>query len=98
MATLLDDINAIGTDSAQLAVDQGTVVTAQTALTNAQAVVAADSTTVSAADNTLSQALQTANTLGYVLNADGSASIYAYSASRPGFTITTAQPAASLPG
>ena len=98
MATIAEDISAIGADSTQLATDQGVVVTAQTALTAAQAVVAADTTTVSTADTTLSLALQAAGVPVFTANADGSISIYAYAEVAPGFTITVVQPAGGLPG
>jgi len=96
--TIADDIAAINADSTQLATDQGVVVAAQTALSNAQAVVDADNTTITVADTTLSTALQTAGVPVFVANADGSVSVYAYSASPPGFTITVVQPAGGLPG
>ena len=98
MATIADDIAAISADSTKLATDQGAVVAAQTALANAQAVVADDTTAISAADTTLSSALKTAGNPVFIANADGSVSVYAYSAADPGFTITVAQPAGGLPG
>ena len=88
MAGELAAIQAISADSAKVATDQGAVVTAQAALTAAQAVVANDSTSVTADDTTLSNLLN--NTPGvYVVNPDGTASIYQFSALTPGFTIIT---------
>lgn len=98
MATIADDIAAISADSVKLATDQGDVVSAQTALAAAQAIVDADNTAISAADTTLSTALQAATGPVFVGNADGSVSVYAFSALPPGFTITVAVPAGGLPG
>ena len=91
MATLADDIAAITATSTALATAQGNLVAAQQA-------VDADLSQVTTADTTLATALQTANSPAFVLNADGSVSVYAFSAQPPGFTITTAQPAGNLPG
>ena len=97
MATVLDDINAITADSVQLATDQANVVAAQVVLSAAQATVTADMTTATMADQTLSTALQMVGPV-FVVNADGSASIYQYSALPPGYTIIMAQPASSQNG
>lgn len=98
-STLADLIAAVSAAGTQMATDQGTVLTCQTVLANAQAVVAdADTAALTAADGALSVALQKAGKPGFVINADGSASIYAYTADPPGFTIIQAFPAATLSG
>lgn len=98
MPTIADDIAAITTDSAKLAADQAEVQKATVALAAAQAVVDADNTTITTADKMLSDALKAFGNSVFVANADGSVSIYSFSTSDPGFTITTAQPAGNVPG
>lgn len=87
--SVLAAIQAITTDSAQLATDQGAVTAAQNALAAAQAVVANDTSTVTAADNDLSTALQGTPGAATVDTTNNVVTIYQWSSATPGYTITT---------
>jgi hypothetical protein len=89
---VLADIQAISSDSAQLATDQASLADLTTKVAAAQAAIAADQTASNGADGQLSTDLQ-ASGPAFVLNADGSASVYEFASVPPGYTITVATPA-----
>jgi hypothetical protein len=89
---ILVDIQAISTDSAQLATDTAALAALQTSIDADTAAIAADTATVATANQTLSTDLQTSGPV-FVTNADGSISVYQFSATAPGYTITKAVPA-----
>ena len=92
MGVLLD-IQKISTDSAAAATLLGQLQTAQAAVAAIQSQIDSGNSAVTADDTQLSTDLQALPSPVFVLNPDGSASVYAYSAAPPGFTIVTAQPA-----
>jgi hypothetical protein len=89
---LLADIQAISAASAQLATDTATLAVDQAAVDAAAAAIAADQSGSGAADAQLSTDLQ-ASGPAFVLNADGTANVFAFAATPPGYTITVAKPA-----
>ncbi len=86
---LLADIQALSTASVQLATDTAAVAAAQVSLASLQATVASDTAAGSTADATLSADLKTSGP-AYTVNADGTASFYAFSDMAPGYTIVVA--------
>jgi hypothetical protein len=90
---VLADIAKISSDSTAQATALGALQAAQATETSAQAAYDAFGGTISADDQQLSTDLQALPSPVFVTNADGSISVYSYSASPPGFTILTAQPA-----
>ena len=89
---ILADIQAISTDSASLAMDIAALAALETSIDADTAAIAADTATVATANTQLSTDLQTTGPV-FVVNDDGSVSVYQFSASPPGYTITTAVPA-----
>ena len=89
---VLADIQAISTDSAQLAADQATLSALQAQVDAAQAAIAADTSAATQADATLSADLQVSGPV-FTANLDGSVSVYQFATTPPGYTITKAIPA-----
>jgi len=89
---VLAQIQAISADSTKLATDQGALATLEAQVAAQQAVIAGDTTGVTADNAALSTALQASGPV-FVVNNDGTASVYTFAADAPGFTITVAKPA-----
>jgi hypothetical protein len=88
--TIADDIAAIATADAALAA-------AQTGVTAAQATLAAAQTADTAADALVAADLAASGPV-FILSSDGStAAIYTASPTAPGFTVSTAKVASSIP-
>jgi hypothetical protein len=88
-------IQAISTDSAQLATDQATLAALQSTIAADTAAIAADQGNVATDNANLSAYLQT-NGAVFVPDPNsttGGELIYEFSTSAPGFTITPASPA-----
>ena len=94
MGSILADINAISAGSAQLATDTATLNLDTAAVTAQQAAVASDATANATADAQLSSDLMDHGKAVFVLNADGTASVYQFATTAPGYIITAADPAA----
>lgn len=90
---ILADIGAISAGSSKLATDQAALNADMASVAAQQAIVAADATTGAAADAQLSADLMALSQPAFVVNADGTANVYAYAATPPGYTITVAVPA-----
>ena len=87
---VLADIQAISTDSAQLAADQATLSALQAQVDAAQAAIAADTSAATQADATLSADLQVSGPV-YVPNiSDQSVTVYQFATTPPGYTIIKA--------
>ncbi len=91
--SILADIGNLSAGSAKLATDQAALDLATAAVTAQQAIVAADVSSNTAADTQLSTDLLALGAAVFVVNADGTASVYQYASTPPGYTITVAQPA-----
>lgn len=89
---ILADIQAISDDSAKTATDQATFDALGIQLKAAQDAIANDTAASTTANAALSTDLQASGPV-FVLNSDGSASVYQFADTPPGFTIVKATPA-----